>query len=215
MANNTKHIHEIEPELASSEIDGTEVLVVSNPNGTGYDTNKVSIGSIAEFARDGANSNGLTMERIFNQIYPVGSIYTTIDKTFDPGTAFGGTWSVIGNGRCLFGLSRDSSDVGQEINSTLPKLDVTFSGSTANVSITQQMVNGAGTATNNQSRPAIGAGGGSVQGSFTATGTVSIPNGAISATTQRNGSSQSVVCNNENNDVRPPSIGVIFWKRTA
>ena len=112
MANNTKHIHEIEPELSTSEIDGTEVLVVSNPNGTGYDTNKVSIGSIAEFAREGANSNGLTMEQIFNQIYPVGSIYTTINPDFNPGTAFGGTWVVIGNGRCLYGCSKTSSSVG-------------------------------------------------------------------------------------------------------
>ena len=81
MANNSPiHIHEIEPELSPSEIDGNELLVVSNPNGLGYDTNKVSIGSIAEFTRGGANSNGLTMEQIFNQIYPVGSIYTTINQ---------------------------------------------------------------------------------------------------------------------------------------
>ena len=51
MANNSPiHIHEIEPELSSSDIDGNELLVVSNPNGqSGYSTSKLTLNSLAEF----------------------------------------------------------------------------------------------------------------------------------------------------------------------
>lgn len=41
-------------------------------------------------------------------VYPVGSIYTTVDAAFDPATTFGGTWEVFGAGKVLVGL--DSAD---------------------------------------------------------------------------------------------------------
>ena len=41
-------------------------------------------------------------------VYPVGSIYTTVEAAFDPATAFGGTWEVFGAGKVLVGL--DSAD---------------------------------------------------------------------------------------------------------
>ena len=54
MANNSPiHIHEIEPELSPSEIDGNELLVVSNPNGLGYDTNKLTLESLKEYVNRG------------------------------------------------------------------------------------------------------------------------------------------------------------------
>lgn len=31
-----------------------------------------------------------------DDVYPVGSIYSTVDSTFDPSTAFGGTWTSVG-----------------------------------------------------------------------------------------------------------------------
>lgn len=31
-----------------------------------------------------------------NDVYPVGSVYSTVDSTFSPGTSFGGTWTSVG-----------------------------------------------------------------------------------------------------------------------
>ena len=41
-----------------------------------------------------ANSNSLSFDAIFNRIYPVGSIYQTIDNT-DPNSVFTGVWEKI------------------------------------------------------------------------------------------------------------------------
>ena len=41
--------------------------------------------------------SGITM----NQIYPVGSVYFSTVKAFSPGTAFGGTWSLVEEGRFI------------------------------------------------------------------------------------------------------------------
>lgn len=45
---------------------------------------------------------------IFDIIYPVGSIYQTMDSSFNPSTAFGGTWSRI-KGRVLVGVDENDS----------------------------------------------------------------------------------------------------------
>lgn len=39
---------------------------------------------------------------LIDRIYPVGSIYMSINET-DPATLFGGTWERLANGRCLIG----------------------------------------------------------------------------------------------------------------
>ncbi len=53
-------------------------------------------------------------------IYPVGSIYTTINNT-NPATLFGGTWEKIASGRTLFGSSNDEQ-LGTKIDSGLPNI---------------------------------------------------------------------------------------------
>lgn len=56
----TTHIHEIIPELTSLDLDGSELLVVSNPHGTGftdYETNKLSVNSLKGFINDGTSSS--------------------------------------------------------------------------------------------------------------------------------------------------------------
>lgn len=45
---------------------------------------------------------------IFDIMYPVGSIYQTMDSSFNPSTAFGGTWSRI-KGRVLVGVDENDS----------------------------------------------------------------------------------------------------------
>lgn len=38
---------------------------------------------------------------MFDAVYPVGSIYITVDKTFDPARNFGGTWETLPEGYSL------------------------------------------------------------------------------------------------------------------
>ena len=45
----------------------------------------------------------------FLDVYPVGSIYMSVDSTFDPETTFGGSWSRIAQGRMLVGLDDAST----------------------------------------------------------------------------------------------------------
>ena len=50
---------------------------------------------------------GLTADDIWQKIYPIGSIYTSVSPT-SPATLFGGTWERFGNGKVLAGV--DESD---------------------------------------------------------------------------------------------------------
>lgn len=46
---------------------------------------------------------------VYDQIYPVGTIYTSVDNT-DPGTLFGGTWAAFGSGKTLIGVDSGDTD---------------------------------------------------------------------------------------------------------
>ena len=52
---------------------------------------------------------GAIKTKLFNEIYPVGSIFTTTSDSFNPVSAFGGTWSLHGGGRVLVGDNGSSS----------------------------------------------------------------------------------------------------------
>lgn len=58
---------------------------------------------------------------MWKKIYPVGSIYTTTDKSFNPGTSFGGTWVHIGVDRVLWGVAT-SVDGGSTLDEQLPDI---------------------------------------------------------------------------------------------
>lgn len=68
---------------------------------------------------DSAGNNLFPVVNV-DQIYPVGSIYISINTT-DPATIFGGTWSKIGSGRTLMGAPADA-DLGNTVNSGLPDI---------------------------------------------------------------------------------------------
>ena len=51
--------------------------------------------------------NGKT---IYDLIYPIGSIYQTTDKDFDPATKFGGNWNRI-KGRVIVGVDEDDDEI--------------------------------------------------------------------------------------------------------
>lgn len=46
---------------------------------------------------------------LFNNIYPVGSVYISVVPT-NPSTLFGGTWAVFGAGRTLVGIDSTDTD---------------------------------------------------------------------------------------------------------
>lgn len=62
------------------------------------------------------DSVDVPMDSILNTVYPVGSIYTSVNST-DPSTLFGGTWERFGKGKVLVGVDEDDSDF-SEANKT-------------------------------------------------------------------------------------------------
>ena len=52
---------------------------------------------------------GLTADDIWQKIYPIGSIYTSVSPT-SPATLFGGTWEEFGEGQTLVGVKKTDSD---------------------------------------------------------------------------------------------------------
>lgn len=48
---------------------------------------------------------GLGGNALIDRIYPVGSIYISTSSTFNPQTAWGGTWRKTADGRCLIGAN--------------------------------------------------------------------------------------------------------------
>lgn len=48
---------------------------------------------------------GLGGNALIDRIYPVGSIYISTSSTFNPQSAWGGTWRKTADGRCLIGAN--------------------------------------------------------------------------------------------------------------
>lgn len=54
-------------------------------------------------------TGGQSGSGIFDLIYPIGSIYTSVNSA-NPSTLFGGTWEAFGSGRCLVGVDTSDTD---------------------------------------------------------------------------------------------------------
>jgi len=68
-----------------------------------------TIGSTTRSFDGAANvSWSLTDMGVFNAVYPVGSIYLSINST-NPGTLFGGTWAAFAPGRTLIGVGTNGT----------------------------------------------------------------------------------------------------------
>ena len=56
-----------------------------------------------------ATSSENLKEKLVDIFYPVGSYYETSDTTFNPNTAWGGTWTLLGEGQVLISGSTEGN----------------------------------------------------------------------------------------------------------
>ena len=72
-----------------------------------YVTNEALKNAIEELKKyvDKQSPGGVTLD----SVYPVGSIYISVNDNFDPNNVFPGTWVSFGKGRTLVGV--DTSDI--------------------------------------------------------------------------------------------------------
>jgi len=89
-------------DLETNKVNKTDIAT----NLTTDDDTKVLSAKQGKILQD----NKVNTTDLFNLIYPVGSIYTTVDSGFSPGTTFGGTWSKIAEGRTLVGQDTGDTD---------------------------------------------------------------------------------------------------------
>lgn len=151
-------------------------------------------------------------------MYPVGSVYISLNASFNPNTSFGGSWDRFGQGRCLWGVDDNNTNLGGMVNPGLPNITGTVSGY-------QQLklydVSSGALQTNNQD-------------TFSDR---SVKMQQITCTETQNTAAECDVENTAStvfgrNDfnfnanrsssiygssetVQPPAVNVIFWKRTA
>lgn len=86
---------------------------------------KANVKTVNGQAPDGGgnvNVPQISASEIINIIYPVGSVYITVDNK-NPMTIFGGTWEAIANGRVLVGAG-----TGTDINNTIKTFAVGDTG---------------------------------------------------------------------------------------
>lgn len=88
-----------------------------------YATNEALENAVKEIKKyvDTQSSGGVTLD----SVYPVGSIYISVNDSFNPNNVFPGTWVSFGKGRTLVGVDRSdlefqsSEDTGGEKTHTL------------------------------------------------------------------------------------------------
>lgn len=79
---------------------------------------------------------------IIDLVWPVGSVYVSMDPDFDPATTWGGVWEVIKEGIFLE-ATEDNTKVGTEIEAGAPNITGEFSQSGTNYSAATCDVSGA------------------------------------------------------------------------
>lgn len=90
-------------------IAGTNITISNNTISAKSTTSTTY--STATSSADGlmSKTDKSKLDNIFNSIYPVGSIYMSVNST-NPSTLFGGTWTRIANGRTLIGVDENNGN---------------------------------------------------------------------------------------------------------
>lgn len=135
---------------------------------------------------------------MWKKIYPVGSIYISATNG-NPQTLFGGTWSLIGDGRVLWGVS-SSTTPGSTLAAQLPNISGTLDFSSGSQGHSEVNPGGAFYKAENWS------------------GTYPQPVGGSSTTGPRKIGFKASNSNStyvDNGVVRPAAYTVHFWRRTA
>lgn len=108
--------------ITVKDADGVQIDAIASFEGESTDT----IGDDSDYAGASVTAtfntiktalDALTSTAIVNIVYPVGSIYANFTNT-NPATLFGiGTWSAVGEGRCLAGVGQGTDQ--NAVNKTL------------------------------------------------------------------------------------------------
>lgn len=75
--------------------------------------------------------NGVMMPNI-DEIYPIGSIYLTVNANIEPSTLFGGEWELISQGKTLVGVDENDTDFNAPRKTGGEKTHVLTEGEMAN-----------------------------------------------------------------------------------
>ena len=161
---------------------------------------------------DETGSYNVNYSQLCQQLYPIGSIYTTINANFDPNTSFGGTWQKIASGKCLFGADNIHL-AGNEIQAGLPNVQAQVSINNLSTSIGgshSHKILKADLTTGSIVDPGKGLGISQTKiDSSVYNGHVHTINGTGTITIENTG------LYGMSDTVQPPAIAVIFWQRTA
>ena len=173
----------------------------------------------------------LTAESILSMVYPVGSVYISVNDV-SPEQFLGGTWVKISQGRVLQGAS-DTQTAGTEVSAGLPNISVSSNGehthTRGSMNITGLFVKrGSGICTDiAESRGAFFGDSisgayeiGSCAGGATSEGVINFSaDRAWTGSTSSDGahSHDAYITNITGNSttVQPPALLVNIWKRTA
>ena len=69
------------------------------------------------------------MKEVFDKLYPVGSVYISLDGSFNPNNTYNGKWELIEQGRYLRATT-NINNVGQNVNAGLPDITGSINGRT-------------------------------------------------------------------------------------
>lgn len=131
----------------------------------------------------------------FDSIYPVGSVYITMEAYTQETFPFPGNWVRIAEGKCLWGASSTNTDLGDSVSAGLPKPELDDPGHTHSSSSDFLYYNYGG--------PWMADRG------HASSKSVSVGRSYTGITVQTTGPY------GQSDTVQPPALKVAFWQRTA